>query len=64
MTPQIGERWRWSYCDGPDWCCGNEGEIVSTEIYEGKLVFNVVTNDATRRDAFSLDDVNRAERIA
>lgn len=29
--PKIGERWRWSYCSGPSWCCGNEGTVVRVD---------------------------------
>lgn len=65
MIPQVGERWRWSFCDGPDWCCGNEGVIVAFTTYKGRDYAVVQTDDATGHDEFSPQDpdVLRMEQV-
>lgn len=63
-TPQVGERWRWSYCEGPDWCCGGEGVITKITTFDGEPCYEVKTDDATGWDAFQInDDLLRVEKI-
>lgn len=64
--PQVGERWRWSYCDGPDWCCGDEGVVIEVASFDGKPSYEVLTReDPPHFDAFQFtDDLRRAEKIS
>ena len=39
--PKVGERWRWSFCEGPSWCCGGEGVISEIGVHKGETWYSV-----------------------